>query len=171
MCVSLHGWRGMLQKLLSCAAPRKGKGLANSLSLLVYRLMSETQTVPQHHAHGLKAGSCPKAADMAIWLQLAFYLRILRVLYIKGKIVVSLCMLNTEQRSVTLVPLPTHSLLCTGLDTCFVPLLPPKETTSISNTEALNFQLGYRPMAADVVAFSEVWPSQRSRSVTSSVMP
>ena len=54
-----------------------------------------------------------------------------------------------------------YSLLCTGLDTCFVPLLPPKETTGISNIDALNFQLGYRPMATSVLAFSEVWPSQR----------
>ena len=43
-----------------------------------------------------------------------------------------------------------------GKQTCFVPLLPPKETTVISSAEALNFQLDYRPAPANIVAFSEV---------------
>ena len=47
-------------------------------------------------------------------------------------------------------------VLYAGKQTCFVPLLPPKETTIISSTEALDFQLGYRPAPAHVVAFSEV---------------
>jgi hypothetical protein len=37
-----------------------------------------------------------------------------------------------------------------------VPLLPPKETTGISSGEALEFQLRYRPVPTDVVAFKEV---------------
>ena len=45
-----------------------------------------------------------------------------------------------------------------GSETSFVPLLPPKETTVISSTQALDFQLGYRPVPTAVVAFSEVRP-------------
>ena len=37
-----------------------------------------------------------------------------------------------------------------------MPLLPPKETTTISSAQALDYQLGYRPAAADVVPLSEV---------------
>ena len=47
-------------------------------------------------------------------------------------------------------------MLRAGKQTCFVPLLPPKETTVILSTEALDFQLGYRPAPANIVAFSEV---------------
>ncbi len=46
-----------------------------------------------------------------------------------------------------------------GDQTSFVPLLPPKETTVISSTQALDFQLGYKPVPTAVVAFSEVQPS------------
>ncbi len=45
---------------------------------------------------------------------------------------------------------------CAGQEPCFVPLLPPKETTTISTAQALDYQLSYRPAAADVVALSEV---------------
>ena len=45
---------------------------------------------------------------------------------------------------------------CAGKEPCFVPLLPPKETTTITSAQALDYQLGYRPAAADVVALSEV---------------
>ena len=44
---------------------------------------------------------------------------------------------------------------CAGQEPCFVPLLPPKETTTISTAQALDYQLSYRPAAADVVALSE----------------
>ncbi|CAL5227982.1 g11033 [Coccomyxa viridis] len=43
-----------------------------------------------------------------------------------------------------------------GNQTSFVPLLPPKETTVISSTQALDFQLGYRPVPTAVVAFTEL---------------
>ena len=43
-----------------------------------------------------------------------------------------------------------------GKEPCFVPLLPPKETTTITSALALDYQLGYRPVAADVVVLSEV---------------